>query len=186
MFKMKALILLVILALAAACGEQKAPQTAAPVADNEENRLAAAKKYLEVSPPKEMLNDLASKVAPTLPEKNRKSFVDLVSSKDMQEATYRISLNGLVKHFTVNEINALTAFYGSPEGKSVRQKFGDYMADVMPQVVQEVAKAMKDMQEQQQPKASPEQKTPEAGKTPPAPKAQPGPASPKPGPPAAK
>ena len=42
--KMKSLVLLLILVLAVACSEQKAPQPAA-VADNEEARQAAAKKY---------------------------------------------------------------------------------------------------------------------------------------------
>ena len=52
MVKMKFSLLLLILALVAACGQQKTAPTPGPVPDNEENRLAAAKQYLEVAPPK--------------------------------------------------------------------------------------------------------------------------------------
>jgi hypothetical protein len=61
--------------------------------------------------------------------------LDLEQVKDAMVAS-------MVKHFTVGEINALTAFYGSAEGKSVMKKFGLYMADLMPVVQAETNKAM--------------------------------------------
>jgi hypothetical protein len=48
----------------------------------------------------------------------------------------------MVRHFTVRELNALTDFYGSPEGRSAMKKFGAYMADVMPAIQQEMARAI--------------------------------------------
>ena len=62
MIKMKSLLLLLILVLAAACTEQKATQTGAPVADNEENRLAAAKEYLKIAPAQDLLKDMTTSV----------------------------------------------------------------------------------------------------------------------------
>lgn len=155
MSKIKALLLVLILALTAACSEQKATPPAAALADNEENRLAAAKTYLEVVPPQDILKELSDKVVKMLPEKSQKVFLEVMNSKPLQESTYRITLNALGKHFTVNEIKALTVFYGSPEGKAIRHKYGEYMADVMPQINQEVVTALqkvKDPQETQEPK----------------------------------
>ena len=129
MLKMKSFLLLFILILAVACSEQKAPQPAAApaaVADNEESRQAAAKQYLEAVPPKELLSQMSEKVVKMLPEKNQKVFLEVMNSQSMQDAAYRITLNGIVKHFTVKEINALTAFYGSAEGKSISKKFPEY------------------------------------------------------------
>ena len=50
----------------------------------------------------------------------------------------------------------MTAFYGSPEGKSAAKKFGPYMAGIMPQIQQEVKKAMDEKQKQSGPKDQPE------------------------------
>ena len=66
-----------------------------------------------------------------------------MSSQALQDSTYQIILKALVKHFTVNEIKAMTAFYSSPEGKSIRQKMMPIWAEVMPQVNQELAKALR-------------------------------------------
>ena len=143
MLRVKSLLLLLVLLVAAACSEQKAPQpVAAPAADNEANRQAAAKQYLAVAPPQELLTEMSTKVVKMLPEKSQKVFLEVMQSKSLQEATYDITLKALVKHFTVNELKAMSAYYGSPEGKAIRKKFGDYMADVMPQVNKEVIAAL--------------------------------------------
>ncbi len=153
MLRVKSLLLLLVLLAAAACSEQKAPQpVAAPtaVADSEENRLAAAKQYLEVSPPQEMLTEMTGKVVKMLPEKSQKVFLEVMQSKSLQEATYNITLKALVKHFTVSELKAMSAFYGSPEGRAIHKKFGDYMTDVMPQVNKEVLAALQKVKPEQE------------------------------------
>ena len=47
----------------------------------------------------------------------------------------------IVLGFTTDELKALADFYGSPVGKSAMQKFGAYMADVMPAMQAEMLKA---------------------------------------------
>ncbi len=156
MLRVKSLLLLLVLLVAAACSEQKAPQpVAAPAAaaDNEANRQAAAKQYLEVSPPQEMLTEMSEKVVKMLPEKSQKVFLEVMKSKSLQEATYNLTLKALVKHFTVTELKAMSTFYGSPEGRAIHKKFGEYMADIMPEVNKEVLAALQ--------KVKPEEGTPE-------------------------
>jgi hypothetical protein len=171
--KMKSLLLPLILVLALACSEQKAPQPAAApaaVADNEESRQAAAKQYLEAVPPQELLSQMSEKVVKMLPEKSQKVFLEVMNSKSMQEATYRISLNGLVKHFTVAEIKAMAAFYGSPDGKSISKKFPAYMSEAMPLINQEVITALQkvklDKQEAEEPHGQVEPAVPQTQPTP--------------------
>ena len=177
MLRVKSLLLLLVLVAAAACSEQKAPQpVAAPAADSEANRQAEAKQYLAVAPPQELLTEMSTKVVKMLPEKSQKVFLEVMQSKSLQDATYDITLKALVKHFTVNEIKAMAAYYGSPEGKAIRKKYGDYMADVMPQVNQEVIAAL------QKVKPEPEGSEPPPGQVKPAepkaPKAKTKPAEP--------
>jgi hypothetical protein len=158
LFRIKTLMIVLILALVAACGEPKAPSSTAPVADNEANRTTAAKQYLEVAPPQELLTDMTDKVVKILPENQRKMFLSVMQAKSLQDATYRISLNALVKHFTVNELKAMTAFYSTPEGKSIRPKLSLYMADIMPQISKEVVEALTKAEKEEQAKSPQSQK----------------------------
>jgi hypothetical protein len=117
---------------------------------------------MKAMPPKEMLQGLATRFAPNLPEKDRAAFLEVMGSADLEKAASRITMEGLVKNFTVGELNAMVAFYGSPEGQSAAKKFGPLMAEVMPQIQQEVKKAIAETQkqpeskEQQKPKTQPE------------------------------
>jgi len=161
--------------------------------DNPENRTAAAERYLKAMPPKEMLQGLATRIAPNLPEKDRAAFVEVMNSADLEKAASRITMEGLVKNFTVGELTAMTTFYGSPDGQSASKKFGPYMAGIMPQIQQEVKKAM-DEKQKSEPKGQPEAGAPPAAKPgappvappvakpaapPAAPKASPAPVAPK-------
>jgi hypothetical protein len=143
--------------------------------DNPENRTAAAKRYLETMPPKEMLQTLSSRAAPNLPEKDRNTFVEVMNSPEIENAASRICMEALVKNFTVGELDAMATFYGSPDGKSAAKKFGPYMMGIMPQIQQEVKKAVDEKQKQQESKGQPEAVAPKA---PPAPKALPAPKEP--------
>jgi hypothetical protein len=156
MTRVKYLIVILVIVITSACSDTRQDQSAKSLPDNQENRTVVAKRYLEVMPPKEMLQGVASRVAPNLPEKDRKLFMDVMNSQDLEKAAYRITLDALVKYFTVDEINAMVAFYGSPLGKSAYKKFSLYMAEVMPQIQQEVKKAIEEAQKQQTPKGQPE------------------------------
>ena len=137
MARVTSLILILLVAMTAACTQS--PQS---LPDNQENRTTLAKRYLEVMPPKELLQGVASRVAPTLPEDNRKVFTEVINREDIQKAAYGIMLDSLVKNFTVAELNAMVAFYGSPEGQSAWKKFSPYMNEIMPPIQQEVRKAV--------------------------------------------
>lgn len=172
------LVIGLVLLMASACADTGQVKS---LPDNPENRTAAAERYLKAMPPKEMLQSLATRVAPNLPEKDRKAFVEVMQSPDLEKAADRITLEGLVKNFTVGELNAMTAFYGSPEGKSAAKKFGPYMMAVMPQIQQEVKKAMDEKQKQAGAKCPPEPAAPKAApapKAPATPKASPAPVVP--------
>jgi hypothetical protein len=57
--------------------------------------------------------------------------------------------DAMVKHFTTEELKALADFYGSPVGKSAMQKFGAYMADLMPIIQAEMMKAQAKLNQSQ-------------------------------------
>jgi hypothetical protein len=158
MASIKYFMVVVLVVIAAACSDTKQGSSVQALPDNPENRTVMAKRYLEIMPAKDLLQGLASRVVMSLPEKDRQAFLDIMKSPDLEKETYRLTLEGLVKHFTVGEINAMVTFYGSPEGQSAIKKFGPLMSEVMPQIQQEVKKALAAVQKPSEPTAPKEPK----------------------------
>ena len=115
------------------------PAPAQTVPDTPANRLAAAKRYLKAVPPMEMVWETLSQLANQIPEERREEFKKALTQVVTSERIEKITLDAITKHFTVREIDALSAFYGSPEGRSITKKFTAYMADVMPAIQKELA-----------------------------------------------
>lgn len=114
---------------------------AAQLGDRLEERQAAAERYLAVAPFGRIMKDAIEKSALTLPPEQRESFQMLMTRYVRVDVLEEAAKASMVRHFTARELNALADFYGSAEGRSAMRKFGDYMADVMPVVQQEMARA---------------------------------------------
>ena len=115
------------------------PAFSAP--DTPETRRKEAERYLQVSPPKALFEDMADKMAANLPADQRDQFKKLMTTQVDIAALSKAMTDAMVKNFTTEELKALADFYGSPVGKSAMQKFGAYMADIMPVVQSEIMKA---------------------------------------------
>src|SRR5438034_3866879 len=110
-------------------------------ADTPETRRREAERYLQVSPPKALFEDMADKMAANLPADQREQFKKVMTTQVDIAALSKAMTDAMVKNFTTEELKALADFYGSPVGKSAMQKFGAYMADIMPVVQAEIMKA---------------------------------------------
>ena len=110
-------------------------------ADTPETRRKEAERYLQVSPPKALFEDMGDKMAETLPADQREQFKKLMTTEVDIAALSKAMTDAMVKNFTTEELKALADFYGSPVGKSAMKKFGAYMADIMPVVQAEIMKA---------------------------------------------
>ncbi|MFZ9094389.1 MAG: DUF2059 domain-containing protein [bacterium] len=116
--------------------------------DSKEARTQAAERYSAVVPISQLLDDTFREMSKSLPEAIREGFVAqmrIVVRADVLEAATRASL---VRHFTVDELNAMAEFYSSPHGASAMRKFGAYMADVMPAVQEEMILGLDHMERQ--------------------------------------
>ena len=99
-------------------------------------KLEAAKAYLEVADVNNLLNEMTKQVAATLPENIRAGFVEHMNGID-KEAFNAAMIASMAKHFSVEELHALAAFYGSKEGQSIMKKMPMYMAEMMP-IIQKI------------------------------------------------
>ncbi len=124
-------LLLLLLPVASVCA-----------ADSEEDRVAAAKRYLEVAQMSKMVDDTVTELAKAFPAGQRDRFLEFTRDAIRPQVLEQAAMASMVKIFTAQELNALADFYGSPVGKSAMSKFGVYMADLMPVIQQEMLRAM--------------------------------------------
>src|SRR5216117_3520720 len=109
-------------------------------ADTPETRRKEAERYLQVSPPKALFEDMADKMAANIPAHKREQFKKVMTTEVDIAALSKAMTDAMVKNFTTEELKALADFYGSPVGKSAMRKFGAYMADLMPIMQAEMIK----------------------------------------------
>jgi hypothetical protein len=113
--------------------------------DTPETRRREAERYLQANPPKALFEDMADKMAANLPPDQRQQFKRMMTADLDVAALSKAMTDAMVKNFTTDELKALADFYGSPIGKSAMQKFGTYMADLMPVLQAEIIKAQAKM-----------------------------------------
>jgi hypothetical protein len=109
--------------------------------DTPEARRHEAERYLQANPPKAVFGDIADKMAANFPPDQREQFKRVMTTELDVAALTKAMTDAMVKNFTTEELKALADFYSSPVGKSAMQKFGAYMADVMPAMQAEIIKA---------------------------------------------
>lgn len=113
--------------------------------DTVANRTAQADRYMEATPPKEMLADMVGGMAEKMPASQKKALQELMLkyfdiddyAKDMKDA--------LIKHFSADELSALADFYGSPMGKGIIKKMKVLTAEIMPKAQAQSMKAIQKM-----------------------------------------
>ena len=114
--------------------------------DSQAEREAAVDRYLAVMPPEEMMEDMAQAMSMNFPPDQREGFRLFILEYVDHGALEASSRDAMIRHFTADEINALTDFYSQPVAKSAMQKMGPYMAEIMPVVQAEIMRALGELQ----------------------------------------
>jgi len=109
--------------------------------DTPETQRHEAERYVQANPPKAVFADMADKMAANLSPDQREQFKRIMTTELDVVALTKAMTDAMVKNFTTEELKALADFYGSPVGKSAMQKFGAYMAEIMPVMQAEIMKA---------------------------------------------
>jgi hypothetical protein len=113
--------------------------------DTSETRQAAVQRYLQAMPMAKMMEDMYSEMAKQMPPDRRDEFVSSMRRIVRVERVEEISRQSMLKTFTTGELNALADFYSSKEGASAMSKFGAYMGEVMPSLIQEIRNAAQEV-----------------------------------------
>ncbi len=114
--------------------------------DSNDARLKAAKRYLQVTPMSKMVDDTINEMAQKIAPDKRNDFVTYMKSMIRADMLEEIAIDSMVEIFSAEELNALADFYGSVMGKSIMNKFGSYMAEVMPALQKELMRSLQKLQ----------------------------------------
>jgi len=126
------------------------PARLAQSPDTPAARRDAALKYLAAVPSDAMVDEMIDALAKRMPAARRDEFVRLMKKITPLDKIKALTLEGMVKHFTVAAIDALTRFYGSAEGKAILKKFGVYMGEILPGIQAEVLRALQEVRAEMQ------------------------------------
>ena len=131
---MKTFVLIIVLVLLG--------NTAFAIEDTVDNCSKEADRYLAVTPPKEMLQDIAKQMAQNYAPEKRELFIKIMTQYLDIEAVTKAVKESMINNFTADELAAMAEFYGSPLGMSATKKAGAYMAEKMPAIQAEALKAV--------------------------------------------
>lgn len=110
------------------------------------DKEAAVDRYLRAVPMAKMMDDTYAEIAKQLPQDKRAQFLADMHSLIKIERLEQLARSAMIKTFTVEELNALADFYSSPNGASAMAKYGTYMGEIMPPLMQEVQRAVQEIQ----------------------------------------
>jgi hypothetical protein len=105
-------------------------------------RRAAAQRYVSTIPSESVFDEMVTTLSQQVPSNRREEFVALMRKLVPVDAMQAVTIETMSRHFTVNEIEAMTRFQSSPEGKAIMDKLGGYMGELMPQIQREVLRAL--------------------------------------------
>ena len=144
---MMTLLLLSVPGTVMAQQEQKpAEATAAAISAKEmEERVKYATDFADIKPIREAINRDIEAAAMGMDDNQKEEFMCYVQLRVNYDEIEAASIKTMAEMFTVAEIKAMIAYYGSPEGKSAEGKAKDYASRIGPMVTSAINGAMMDM-----------------------------------------
>ena len=103
--------------------------------------MAAAERYVAVVDFEKMMNDSILTIAQTYPANQRENVIAKMRRAIDVQWLRNLMINSMVQILTVEELNALADFYGSPVGRSIVRKTPAYFAAFMPAMQQRLKDA---------------------------------------------
>ena len=115
--------------------------------DTPESRVEAAKTYIQLVPVERMSDNVSRNIMLLIPEEKRELFRQGVSEGLAGANIEDIMVKIVAKHFNTAEIDAMTVFYGSPEGQAIQRKLPGYTADISLHVIPIIRKSVTEVME---------------------------------------
>lgn len=127
-------------------GESGNTAPAQPLVETDAETIAkkveTAKKMHQLRPTKVQVDTALEKAAQGLPEADRAPFLTAMKGVINYNAIEKISVDAMVETFTLQELNAMYAYYSTPEAKSIGEKMPIWGQKVQPEIVRMIDSAL--------------------------------------------
>lgn len=110
-----------------------------------DRRVELAKEMHEIWPVRLKVEKALDRAAHRVPLQKRAAFKSAMRHAIKYELLEEDSINAMVKTFTVEELEAMVAFYGSPNGRSISAKIESYQNEISPSFTRMMDKALMDV-----------------------------------------
>jgi len=110
-----------------------------------ERRYELSEQMHEIWPVRPKVENALNVVARQAPEDERLAFKAAMRKAIQFDKLEEESIEAMADIFTVEELEAMVAFYGSPEGRSVSEKTDDYQAAIRPVIARMMDGALLDV-----------------------------------------
>jgi hypothetical protein len=114
--------------------------------DTMDTRQVAMQRYLRAVPMAKVMEDTYAEMAKQVPPEKRTEFIAAMRKVVRVDKIEEMAKRSMLKTFTTDELNALADFYSSKDGASAMKKLGVYMGDIMPPLMQEIQRAVQELQ----------------------------------------
>ena len=114
--------------------------------DTMDTRQVAMQRYLRAVPMAKVMEDTYAEMAKQVPPEKRTEFITAMRKVVRVDKIEEMAKRSMLKTFTTDELNALADFYSSKDGASAMKKLGVYMGDIMPPLMQEIQRAVQELQ----------------------------------------
>lgn len=111
--------------------------------DTPEERRAAAAEFLAVVPVGEEVDTLIHEISAEVAQERREWFVEEMNRQVDLLYVRGVMVDGLTANLSAAELRAAARFYGSPEGKAVREKLPKVTDGIMPLLREELVRAVR-------------------------------------------
>jgi hypothetical protein len=109
-------------------------------------RIKFATEFHDVRPIRKAIDQDIQKYAETLPESDRENFMRFIQIRIDYDKIEELSIKTMAEIYTVPELKAMIAYFGSPEGKSAEAKGPLYTSRVAPEITRAIDAALLDAQ----------------------------------------
>lgn len=114
--------------------------------DTMDTRQVGMQRYLRAVPMAKVMEDSYAEMAKQVPPEKRTEFIAAMRKVVRVDKIEEIAKRSMLKTFTTDGLNALADFYSSKDGASAMKKLGVYMGDIMPPLMQEIERAVQELQ----------------------------------------
>jgi hypothetical protein len=113
--------------------------------DTAEARRAAAEEFLIAIPVAGEVDDLIRQMSEEVIQHQREAFVAQMRQRVDMTYMKQVMLDGLVTGLSVTELRAAAVFYGTPEGKAIREKLPKVIDGIMPLIQKELVRTARQL-----------------------------------------